>query len=221
MPNYCDYTMRIRGKKEDRDKWVELMNNYELENHFFRIFETWRDNDWFDREDCEMVSGYCAWSIESCCRESGYSEGKDLLAINSRELNLDVEVWSEEPGCGFQEHYIYSKGQCLTAECKDLNVYIWDTEKYETWKEFKENNKIPDHIKEDDFEGDCYKEYYDGGFDFYMNWEDFPDTPDVIQILRRVEGRDTINEIELDSEGKKMLVVRTKDGKVIKRNEAR
>lgn len=34
MPNICGYTMKIVGMKKDRDKFMKLMSDYGLKNHF-------------------------------------------------------------------------------------------------------------------------------------------------------------------------------------------
>lgn len=58
------------------------------------------------------------------------------------QLQLDMEVYSEEPGCGFQEHYVFVDGQLVTEETTDYTEeyngeidewessggFIWDFE---------------------------------------------------------------------------------------------
>ena len=39
MPNYCDYEMKIKGTKKNCEEWLSRMNDYEKENHFWRIFD--------------------------------------------------------------------------------------------------------------------------------------------------------------------------------------
>ena len=80
-----------------------------------------------------------------------------------------MEAWSEEPGIGFQEHYIYNKGDCIEDECVDAE--FWDScllEEYDSYKEFKR-----------DYPGAPPKEAFDiadgevivGGFcDEYGKW---------------------------------------------------
>ena len=88
MPNYCNYEMKIKGRKENVDKFVsyvkadyhydEIINeNNDKEavykeltsdKHFYRIFEACIiDEEIFENGDSEVIiSGYCAWSILSC-----------------------------------------------------------------------------------------------------------------------------------------------------------
>lgn len=78
------------------------------------------DEEGTDDDYMMLISGVCAWSLESCCRASGYSEGVDLFEVNSKDLNIVMEAHSEELGMGFREHYIYDKGKCLADECYEV-----------------------------------------------------------------------------------------------------
>ena len=122
MPNYCDYIMKVKGTVDNCRAFLKKCTDYEEPNHFWRMFEAY-DNDEYEMNDGSHVmeiGGYCAWSIETCCRASGYSEGIDLLAVNTKDLDLDVEIYTEEPGMCFQEHYTYKKGKCICDECLDI-----------------------------------------------------------------------------------------------------
>ena len=169
MPNYCGYTIKIMGTKENCEKWIKKMEDYNEENHFYRIF----DADVYECGGTESnyfmcISGDCAWSLESCCRASGYSNGVDLFEVNTRELNLVMEAWSEEPGIGFQEHYIYNKGECEADECEDAEFW-WSEmiDGYGSYEDLKKN--YPNAPSEEEFretDGDIIV----GGFDNYCQW---------------------------------------------------
>lgn len=85
MANNCFYTMRVEGKKDDVMEFHKRMQDYDAPNHLFRMFDASIINEQENNDGSFTieVSGDCAWSIESCCRASGYSEGVDLLAVNS------------------------------------------------------------------------------------------------------------------------------------------
>lgn len=129
MPNYCNFNMKIKGRMNDCEIFIKRMTDYNKPLHLWRIFEAsvYNKEGNFDEYSVE-ISGYCAWSIESCCRASGYSEGVDLLEANTKELNLKLEVYSEEPGMCFQEHYIYDNGECLADECVRWEESWYDEE---------------------------------------------------------------------------------------------
>lgn len=155
MPNYCNYEMKIVGKKENVGKIVSYLQaeynyNYDWEKeiykfskctadkHFFRVFEA----DLLDTEDdydvknkliAVTVNGSCAWSVY-CCMFKGeytyYSNPKSKYDIFkgtnmedvTKELDLKVEIFSEEFGNNFMEHYLIDKGNILINECKDFET---------------------------------------------------------------------------------------------------
>lgn len=171
MPNLCDYLMRIKGNKENVYEFHKRMGDYEAPNHLWRMFETdiceERDNG--DGTITIDVGGSCAWSIETCCRASGYSGGIDLLEVNSRELNLEIESWSDESGMCFQEHYLYKNGECLIDDCVDWTELYYDEYEYESFENFKKTYNIPNDVTEDDLDDGCY--YHFGGFDNYCDFQ--------------------------------------------------
>lgn len=168
MANYCDFVMKIVGKEEDCNKFVEKLRNYEEPNHFWRIFEATvydREND--GDKTSLYVDGYCAWSLESCCRASGYSNGVDLLEVNTADLRLKLEAYSRELGIGFEEHYIYDKGDCIEDQCIDAEGYFWDRLEFQKYEDFKA--EYPDAPPESAYEDE--EEVVVGGFgDGYMVW---------------------------------------------------
>lgn len=171
MPNLCSYTMRIKGKKDDVHEFHKRMKNYDKPNHLWRIFESdiFNEHDYGDGIISIDVFGDCAWSIETCCRSSGYSNGIDLFAVNSKELNLEIESWSDECGMCFQEHYLYKNGECLIDDCVEWTEVYYDEDEYESFEEFKKDNEIPDHVTENDLDDGCY--YHSGGFEDYCEFQ--------------------------------------------------
>ena len=39
MPNYCDFMMKVVGKKTDCRTFMSKLSSYKVPNHFWRIFE--------------------------------------------------------------------------------------------------------------------------------------------------------------------------------------
>lgn len=159
MANHCYYDMKIKGFAWDCREWVRRMQNYNAPHHFFSIFSCdVYDEGETDDGDCYMqMFGDCAWSLDTCCRGKGYSGNEDLFSINTKELNLVMEVFSSEPGVGFQEHYLYDKGDCVEDQCEDYEEWFWDRTEYETFEQFKEGCDLPDSVTEDDLDDNsCY-----------------------------------------------------------------
>lgn len=168
MPNFCWYEMKIKGSKENCYRWLKKMKSYDEHNHFWRMFDPINIDDEGGTEyDYYMkFSGDCAWSLESCCRDSGYSGGVDLFAENTKDLQIKMEAYSSEPGCCFQEHYIYDNGVCIADRCVDYHEIYWDRYEHKSFDSFKKEFELPAHIIESDFDDDGYCEI--GGF---PNWD--------------------------------------------------
>ena len=137
MPNYCNYSMEISGKPADVDEFVKIIQaDYKykdgicnVERHLWRVFSA----DAYDEKisngiKTTCVSGDCAWSVSSCMTGEGYQadypdRNGTTLQEESKRLNLAIEVYSEEPGVGFMEHYLYIDGEEIYNECVDWNEY--------------------------------------------------------------------------------------------------
>lgn len=163
MANYCRYEMKIKGTRESCEQWFERMCHDDDPKHFRRLFEPVNidEQGGSESEYYMILSGDCAWSLETCCRKSGYSIGKDLFAENSRELHITMEAYSSEPGIGFQEHYIYQNGECIADKCVDWIEWYWDKTEYPTFELFKRDVNLPDSVTENDFDDGVYQV---GGF---------------------------------------------------------
>lgn len=185
MPNYCNYSMCVVGTKENVEEFAKIMNadynygtmEFSYDRHMFRVFEANYDEieEMGDGTFQVVIDGYCAWSVSSCMLEHGYYKdckerygnnfrGTTLL-IESKRLGVDIEVYSEESGMCFQEHYIISDGKLVRNECVDWCEY-W-IEDYETKEEAEEelNIKITD---EEWAEGQSEGYFTRGGFE---NWD--------------------------------------------------
>ena len=82
MPNYCNYSMGVKGTKENIVEFIKVMNadyNYDTmsfsyDRHLFRVFEAHCDGveKSLDGKYQAIINGYCAWSVATCMFESGY-----------------------------------------------------------------------------------------------------------------------------------------------------
>lgn len=153
MPNYCNYQLKAKGDKKNLEKLHRIMNadyRYEKEEvycsedtHMFRIFEAALielNNDYI------IIDGYCAWSVFSCMFDSQctyyrnmHTEYKDKCKATtidklSKELKLDIEIFSEESGVGFMEHFLIKQGEIIIDDCVDY-YEDYDPETDETHSE--------------------------------------------------------------------------------------
>jgi hypothetical protein len=141
----------------------------------FRVFEAESD-EIVEREDGRFqvnINGYCAWSVRSCMFEDGYYRDlkKDYpkefrgttLRIESARLGIDIEVYSEESGMCFQEHYVIIEGKLVCDESVDWEE-VW-VEDYKTKEEAEEDLDMK--ITDDEWVTGLEEGYFTrGGFDW-------------------------------------------------------
>ena len=143
MSNYCSFELKAVGKKENLIKLHEIMNRrYNCtendEEHLWRVFEA-NIIDTELREDgnfVAIITGNCAWSVYSSMtaeehsyyddykiRKDGKKNKGSCLENESKNLNLNIEVFSTETDIGFQEHLIIKNGELIINNCKDYADY--------------------------------------------------------------------------------------------------
>lgn len=179
MPNICNYSMRVKGKKENIEEFIKVMKadyNYNTmeftaDRHMYRIFEAYLETDIEEVDDdvyAVTINGDCAWSVNSCMFDNGFSYyGRNkndygdkfrgtTVPIESKRLELDIEIFSEETGCCFMEHYIVRKGDVEVDECVDYYEYY--VEDYETKEEAEEDLDIK--ITDEEWDNREDNDYY-------------------------------------------------------------
>lgn len=183
MPNYCNYSMCVVGKqRKNVEEFIKIMNadynygtmEFNSDRHMFRVFEATCD-EIEKRDDGKfqvIINGYCAWSVSSCMLRDGYYGNfkRDYpdnfrgttLDIESKKLKLDIEVYSDECGMCFQEHYIITNGEIVCDECVDWSE-IW-VEDYKTKEEAEKDLDIK--ITDEEWVTGLEEGYFTrGGFD--------------------------------------------------------
>ena len=143
MPNYCEFKMLIKGKKENVQTLITYMkadyhykegkSNCTEDQHLFRVFRADEIEDEIKEQNGiyqTMVEGYCAWSVYTCMFDGPHTYYRDMTAdkLNvpayelksthllacTKELDLTVEIIALEEDSGY-EHYIVESG-VLTFE---------------------------------------------------------------------------------------------------------
>lgn len=170
MPNDCTFEMRAAGTPEAIDEFMARLLDYDHRPHFWRVFEAIKLNCVQNPDDGRAhatIYGYCAWSVHSCMNKGfgTYADefhDKDPTATTSlrdtsHDLNLEIEVYSQEPGIGFAEHYHYNNGEVIVEEERDYCEYYYDESEYDSFEDFKyEFDEIPDTLKESDLDDGTY-----------------------------------------------------------------
>lgn len=185
MPNYCSYSMCVKGTRENVNEFIKVIQagydygsmEFDYDRHLFRVFEAYYETieDLGHGLSQVIINGNCAWSVSSCMLDdhpTGYyntlkqrypNEFRGTtLQIESKNLNLGIEVFSEESGMCFQEHYVIINGNITVNECVDYNEYYLD--EYETKEEAEEDLDI--EITDEEWEE--HEFISRGGFD---NWD--------------------------------------------------
>lgn len=159
MPNYCNYEMHIKGRKEACKEFRKMMVDYNLPKHFWRVFEADIVEESGSEEEYVMhIAGYCAWSVYSCMFEGKHTYAEDFggtsLQKESERLQLEIEVYSEEPGLQFMEHYYFNNGEELINEEIKWECHYYDEDEYESFDEWLEDVGLD--ITEDDLDDGGY-----------------------------------------------------------------
>lgn len=152
MANVCIFSMILKGKKENIEQFIDMMEQKGT---------VWMGRgavvDFTDMEEVEnekyrcKIDGDTKWSVYSSMISNaismrtepnkwGFGEGVDKTKLSfvtlfeaCKQLELDMEVYSEECGCCFQEHYLFIDGELVADECvKYVEKYNKETEEYES-----------------------------------------------------------------------------------------
>lgn len=151
MANLCSFLMRVRGSMGD----IEQFYNAMMQNGTIYMGRGAEASlDWED-DNVAMINGCCKWSVQSAMVDNAISmrtnpdrwywgdgkssEGLEFITLFEacKKWNIVMEVYSEECGCEFQEHYICDKGDVICNECVEWHEY--DLYDYETKEEAEED----------------------------------------------------------------------------------
>lgn len=136
MANVCEFEMVLRGNKENIERFVTAL--------------TQKGNVWMGRgaylygcaygKRSAHITGEVKWSLQSSLIDGAVSmqseperwgdlpkNGEFLTIFEAcKKYFVNMEVYSKEPGCQFQEHLMYENG----AELNDTVSYeeVWDTD---------------------------------------------------------------------------------------------
>ena len=148
MANICSFLMKVRGNKEDILQFHKALTQ---DGKIWMGRGAEADIE-FESDDLASMSGWCKWSVVSALIDNAISmrteperwhhepgdEELEYITLYEacKRWNLVMEVYSEEGGCQFQEHFVCDKGEVLCEECVDWEEYdIYDYESKEEAEE--------------------------------------------------------------------------------------
>lgn len=179
MANMCNFEMRVKGRRVDIETFFKAMSQV---GHYImgRGADADINYDDNDPDTSASIYGWCKWSVYSAMvdnaidmRENpdnwcwGDDEERDpnpeyiTLWEACKKWNLDMEVYSCEPGCEFQEHYMVVDGDIVCDECEEYHEY-WIAD-YETLEEAEEELDI--EITDEEWEAREFNDVIRGGFE--------------------------------------------------------
>lgn len=151
MANNCCYDMRITGRKENVNEFIRMMK-WEDEYAICglgRVFSCYSHEPEVIEGDIVYVDvfGDCAWSVSTAMMARAGREHS--LESETERLGIIVEVYSSEPGCCFQEHYLINKGWIEIDECVDYEEHwVEEFDSIEAYNEEFDTNFTEDMIDE-------------------------------------------------------------------------
>lgn len=145
MANVCIYSMTIKGELQDIKEFRKIMEYKHPDKLCFsRVFEDsiydekhpkTKDNKYID-----TFYGECAWSVYTCMLDGEntyYNKNKDNkntnykitnVLLESKRLNLEIEIYSEEYGYNFEEYFYIKNGELIEHAEEDVDRK-WDENK--------------------------------------------------------------------------------------------
>lgn len=158
MPNWCEYDMcAVSKSRESLERLIKIMNYEDNEYYICRVNQaTAGDIEQEDDLYTVRIMGFVAWScvtwfsrierIDETIESGGHYITLDILC---ERLGIAVEVFGEESGMEFQEHYICNpKGDIVCNECAEWHLDRFDDD----------GNDLPEPIESGGLE--YYDEFY-------------------------------------------------------------
>lgn len=157
MANICYVEGKVWSKSKNKiHSFLTWLGKYKM----FQVEETGKIEKLEEGFYSQTFAGDCKWSIASSINNPFDKKGD----LTSKTHDIIVELWSQEPGCGFEEHIVVINGYTDTDECKNWTEYCAD--EYKNIDEL--NEEFNTNFTEDDI--DEYGYCHTGGF---SNWGEF------------------------------------------------
>lgn len=143
MANNCYFEMRITGREQDANELIKMMR-FEGKYKDCGIGRIFSCDPFSSFEKVNGDIGYidacgdCAWSI-LCSMMTQYRKDSPSIESETKKLDLIVEIYSSEPGCCFQEHYVINRGDVIENDCVYYEEH-W-VSGYRSLDEYNEENE--------------------------------------------------------------------------------
>lgn len=169
MANFCEMDLHVASKNEEAVKAIKDAFTFNEDEGICagRIYDSFIYEEGFNKETGEYyayIMADIAWSVKSAILD------KKVLQGLIEKYKLDLEIYSEEPGCGFMEHFRWECGEQVENEVADFAlIHLDNMEDEDLRDEFfsqEATKKYP--ITIDNYESFADDEGYIklGGFDY-------------------------------------------------------
>lgn len=176
MANNCYFDLHVTCKNSEGV--LAILNAFDLDTNnpstdlVGAINDTWTYNKGhhktkeFEYGDYfAYIDGDCKWSVRSAILD------KNKLQEIISKYKLNLEIYSEEPGCGFMEHYLWEEGELILSESTDFAlIHIDDIQDDQEWAEDFFNSQVVKNmcITKDNYESFADDDGYIkiGGYDY-------------------------------------------------------
>lgn len=151
MANICSFSMAVKGKKENIEQFINMIE--QKGTIWMGRGAVIHSQDVEELEDGKyryQIDGDTKWSIQSSLIDNavsmrtepdkwGFGDDVDKTKLSfvtlleaCEQLELAMEVYSEECGIGFQEHFVFDDGELIEHEVVDYTEeYNEETDEYE------------------------------------------------------------------------------------------
>lgn len=176
MANICSFLMCVKGDHEN----IESFYNALIQKGTIWMGRGAEADISYEDDNKAFINGWCKWSVYSALIDNAISmrtepnlwyheDGSESLEFITLEeacakWHLEMEVYSEEYGVGFQEHYLIENDEVLINDCVEANEY--DLYEYETKEEAE--NELDTKITDTEWETYKGDRLVRGGFE---NWD--------------------------------------------------
>lgn len=130
MANLCGFELHVRANVANEDSLLEMKKRFWFdENGFSKSFgQNDIGTDLENRfsvtaahlDEYKLINGYYVMQIWGECKWAVNGPLLDELNEFMQTHQLDAELYSEEDGVGFEEHYKWEKGILVIDKCCDL-----------------------------------------------------------------------------------------------------
>lgn len=147
MANFCNFVLKVVGPEAGVQAFTKVIQTKDQTKgkHLSRV----TDVDIVKRKDGMCIfAGLCAWSTYVCMLEGDNTYHKrnlesdnpdpNVTSLNAltSEFGVEVELYSEETGIGFQEHILITPLAVTINECVDYEEH--DPTDFDTLEEMNQ-----------------------------------------------------------------------------------